>query len=292
MKQTMDIRAATQSEFETVTKWAADEGWNPGLNDLEAFYAADPEGFLIGIDDGDIVGSISVVKYGADYGFLGFYIVQPKYRGKGFGLQIWKAGMERLAGRTIGLDGVVEQQDNYRKSGYKYAYDNIRYQGIVSKPKLSSLKSAHLGLEINTVTKDDFEQISTLDKLCFGVERASFLRSWLNNEQPNLRSSIMASSDGLITGFGTIRKCIDGYKIGPLFAEDLPTAKQLLGALIDAVPSSSLITLDVPEPNAQAVVLAEELELDPVFSTARMYCGNSINVKIEHIFGITTFELG
>lgn len=292
MKHIMDIRPATQSEFETVTAWAADEGWNPGLKDLDAFYTADPEGFLIGIFDGDIVGSISVVKYGADYGFLGFYIVHPKYRGKGFGLQIWNAGMARLAGRTIGLDGVVEQQDNYRKSGYKYAYDNIRYQGIVSESHLSSLETAHLALEIKVVTKNDVEQLSDLDKNCFGAERGSFLHSWLSDEKLEFRQSMMAMNDGLTTGFGTIRKCIDGYKIGPLFAEDLPTAKQLLGALIDGIPPSSLITLDVPEPNAQAVMLAEGLELDPVFSTARMYRGIPMSVKIEQIFGITTFELG
>ncbi|MEP3199026.1 MAG: GNAT family N-acetyltransferase [Lentilitoribacter sp.] len=292
MKRRMDIRAATPSEFEIVTKWAADEGWNPGLNDLEAFYAADPEGFLIGLIDGEIACSISVVKYGNDYGFLGFYIVHPNHRGKGFGLQIWNAGMARLAGRTIGLDGVVEQQDNYRKSGFKYAYDNIRYQGVVSKPKLTLLKTAHLGLEIRPVIEDDFNQILAFDKTCFGAERESFLRSWLNNEQLELRCSLVASSESLIMGFGAVRKCIDGYKIGPLFAQDLPTAKQLLGLLIDKLPSSASITFDVPEPNVQAVMLAEELELDPVFSTARMYRGNAINVKIEQVFGITTFELG
>jgi Acetyltransferase (GNAT) family len=87
--------------------WAAEEGWNPGNTDMQAFFAADPGAFLIGRLDGEPVASISVVKYGAGFGFLGFYIVRPLLRGKGYGLQIWRAGMARLEGRNVGLDGVV-----------------------------------------------------------------------------------------------------------------------------------------------------------------------------------------
>ena len=34
----------------------------------------------------------------------------------------------------IGLDGVVAQQQNYRKSGFELAYANVRYGGIVAAP--------------------------------------------------------------------------------------------------------------------------------------------------------------
>ena len=97
--------------------WAAAEGWNPGLSDAVAFQAADPTGFLVGRLDGEPVGCISVVRYGQAFGFLGFYIMTPKARGKGYGIRIWQAGMKHLAGRMVGLDGVPAQQDNYRKIG-------------------------------------------------------------------------------------------------------------------------------------------------------------------------------
>jgi hypothetical protein len=32
----------TQPELRIAVDWAADEGWNPGLNDAACFYAADP----------------------------------------------------------------------------------------------------------------------------------------------------------------------------------------------------------------------------------------------------------
>ncbi|MDJ0461924.1 hypothetical protein [Streptomyces sp. H27-C3] len=45
--------------------WADAEGWNPGHADGPAFFATDPQGFLIGRLDGEPAGRISVVRYGA-----------------------------------------------------------------------------------------------------------------------------------------------------------------------------------------------------------------------------------
>ena len=56
------IRPMTVTELELVLDWAADEGWNPGLDDAAAFYAADPAGFLIKEVDGQPVAAISVVN--------------------------------------------------------------------------------------------------------------------------------------------------------------------------------------------------------------------------------------
>ncbi len=96
------IRTMTEDEVGLAIEWAALEGWNPGLNDAACFYAADPEGFLVGLLDGEPVAAISAVCYGDTFGFLGLYIVKPQYRGRGFGLRIWKAAMDRMRGRNIG----------------------------------------------------------------------------------------------------------------------------------------------------------------------------------------------
>src|SRR5438128_8232837 len=119
----------TRQEVVTAIEWAAAEGWNPGLHDAACFYAADPNGFPVGLLEDEPVATISVVKYGASFGFLGLYIVKSSHRGRGYGLQLWHAGLAYLGQRTIGLDGVVAQQTNYRNSGFELVYRNIRYQG-------------------------------------------------------------------------------------------------------------------------------------------------------------------
>ena len=70
MSAGLTIRPATIAEYQTAVDWAAAEGWNPGLDDLAAFYNADPEGFLMGWRDGAPVASSAVVRYGPEYGFL------------------------------------------------------------------------------------------------------------------------------------------------------------------------------------------------------------------------------
>ncbi|MDX1744148.1 MAG: hypothetical protein R3186_11225 [Ruegeria sp.] len=48
----------------------------------------------------------------------------------------------------------------------------------------------------------------------------------------------------------------------------------------------------MPQPNASAVALADELGLSKVFETARMYSNHEPDIDLNRIFGVTTFELG
>jgi ribosomal protein S18 acetylase RimI-like enzyme len=123
------IRPMDRAGLALGIEWAAAEGWNPGLHDADAFHAADPGGFLLGTLGDEPVGMIAAVRHGTDFGFVGFYIVRPGFRGRGLGLALWRAGMARLEGRAVGLDGVVAQQANYRKSGFATLHANARYEG-------------------------------------------------------------------------------------------------------------------------------------------------------------------
>ncbi len=283
----LEIRAVSQDVFETAVSWAKQEGWNPGLDDLSAFFAADPSGFLIGFLDGEPICSISVVRYGATYGFLGFYIVHPDYRNIGAGLAIWNAGMARLEGRVVGLDGVLAQQDNYRKSGFHFDSLNIRFSGIPSM-RAPIAKD----IEVLPASKVPFAELAQYDEQFFQYDRRAFLQHWTLPPQGVERKSKVTLRDGLITSFGTIRRCISGYKIGPLFAENEDIAAALLVGLIAHLGPKDTVTLDVPETNPAAVKLAKTYGLSQVFETARMYKGPAPKLPLSNVFGITTFELG
>lgn len=65
---------------------AANEGWNPGLHDADAFWAADPGGFFA-VETGDeVIGTFSVERYGDDFAFGGLYVIRPGWRGEGWAL--------------------------------------------------------------------------------------------------------------------------------------------------------------------------------------------------------------
>ncbi|MBN1154601.1 GNAT family N-acetyltransferase [candidate division KSB1 bacterium] len=276
------IRTMSRDEINIAIDWAAAEGWNPGLYDAECFYAADPEGFLLGELNNNPIATISAVKYGETFGFLGFYIVKPAYRGQGYGIKIWNAGLNYLTGRNIGLDGVVAQQGNYKKSGFKLAYRNIRYEGV------SGGDFCEDSLIIN-LSELPFEVIADYDRLFFPQKRSQFLRAWLRQPE-SIALGIMP--DGKFSGYGMIRTCRTGYKIGPLFADNSELAECLFTALKSSVAPGRPIYLDVPEVNQDAVGLVEKHHMKVVFETARMYTDAFPNLPFKRLFGVTTFELG
>ncbi|GAB7521652.1 GNAT family N-acetyltransferase [Paraburkholderia sp. 2C] len=282
-KDDFTVRPMQSDEVELAVQWAQREGWNPGLHDAACFRAADPDGFFIGMLRGEPVGSISAVRYGEHFGFIGLYIVKPEFRGKGFGLRIWQHAMAYLSGRNIGLDGVVEQQDNYRKSGFQFAHRNVRFQGV-ARPRRVPMQS----MAIEDIKQLPLGPLMSYDQSCFAVSREQFLAEWI--AQPDA-TAIAAMHDDAIHGYGVLRPCASGHKIGPLFADDVRTAEALLDALI-AQHEGETFVLDVPEPNAHAVALAQRVGMTSVFETARMYTKAVPAVPLARVFGITTFELG
>jgi len=282
MHAAMTIRTMAPEDVGLALDWAAAEGWNPGLSDASPFAAVDPGGFLIGEVDGAPAAIVSCVNYDERFAFLGFYIVRPDLRGRGYGRQIWQAAVARAGTRLIGLDGVVAQQDNYRRSGFVLAHANVRYggapapaAGMRSVPTVP-LASVAAGL------------VEASEAAVFPAPRPDFLRRWIHAPGHHGRAVLR---DGDLAAWGVIRPCREGRKIGPLVAADRAAAEAVLDDLLD-VPAEGPVFLDVPATNGEAVRLAEARGLATVFETARMYTGPAPPIRTDRIFGVTTFELG
>ena len=282
----LTITPMTTPELALALDWAAAEGWNPGLQDARPFHAADPAGFLMARLAGSPVAIISAVRYGDDFGFVGLYIARPDSRGQGYGWATWQAGMRCLEGRTVGLDGVIAQQDNYRKSGFELHHRNIRYQGLAAGPDAATVDR---GQDIISLSELPFGLLNRYDLPFFPSGRADFLAEWIH--QPGSRA-LGLLANGALTGYGVIRPCRTGYKIGPLFADHELGANALFAALSAAVAPTAPIFLDVPECTPAALRLAERHGMTPMFETARMYKGPAPAMSLARTYGITTFELG
>ena len=283
MNKELIIRRMTEEEVINIAvKWAAAEGWNPGRNDGHCFYSTDPNGFFIGLLDGEPVACISAVAYDNNFGFIGFYIVKPEYRRLGYGLKIWNTATDYLKNHNTGLDGVIEQQHNYKKSGFSLAYNNIRYEGKSFRTDVSFPEIVKLSDVSNSELLD-------YDSALFPVPRPAFLKCWLSMPESH---SLAAVSDGKLSGYTVIRKCLNGYKIGPLFADNKDTAEKLFLSVNNLITKGSLIYLDTPDINKDAATLALKYRMQKVFETARMYTKFKPNIDTDRIFGVSTFELG
>ena len=281
-KYEFEIHPTGERGLSLALDWAADEGWNPGRNDDRCFYAADPAGFFLAALGDEPVGCISGVAYGPGYGFIGLFIVRPHFRGRGIGLRLWQHAMAYLGDRTVGLDGVPAQQANYERSGFRRAHRNVRFRA----DGYSTSRASSLG--VVDIAAVSFEDVAAFDRRIFGAPREGFLHEWF--AQPDA-ASLAAFEDGRLAGYGVLRACRVGFKIGPLFARDAWVAEALFNDLA-ARAEGEPVYIDVPEANTAAMALVQRRGLEPVFHTARMYKGWAPAPDVEQVFGVTSLELG
>ncbi len=272
------IRRMSRAEIGLALDWAAAEGWNPGLNDAESFHAADPEGFFIAERAGELLGCICAVAYDETFGYVGLFIVRPQYRGAGVGLRLLNVALRHVQVRNVGLDAAIEIQDIYQRYGFKFAYRNIRHQCVGGGQAPAGLT------ELAAIP---FDEILRYDATIFPTARARFLSGWI--AQSSAALAFLKPRE--LAGYGVLRACREGYKIGPLFADDREIADALFQGL-RARAAGAPVFLDTPEANPEAIELAKRRGLTRLFDAARMFTRGAPPGRIDHCYGVTTFELG
>lgn len=281
----LTFRPPTRAELDLAIEWAAAEGWNPGLHDAEIFWKTDPEGFIGMEKEGELVATGAIISYGGCYGFMGLFIVKKGLRRQGIGTPLWFHRRDllrsRLApGAAIGMDGVFEMQDWYARGGFVFSHRNLRMEGLG--------KASPRNPDVCPLSEIPSEKVAAYDRECFGCLRDKFLNLWIT--QPDSLALGFKKNENLL-GFGVIRKCRVGYKIGPLFADTPEVAEALFTSLANHAAGET-ISLGIPENHPDAMALAARHGLTEVFGCARMYHGSPPKTDGSKIFGITTFELG
>ena len=276
------IRTAREEEVPVFIEWARREGWNPGLHDGECHYAVDPAGWYIAEVDGEIVGTLAVSNYDSRFSFGGFFVIREDMRSKKIGWTLSGAAIRHAGGRNLGIDGVYAMQEKYSsRMGFRFAYRNIRWRGVADGEKQQGLCSA----------KDvPFSSLLAYDTLHFPAERRRFLDRWIR--MPGTWSSACMER-GILRGYGVIRSCFEGYKIGPIFADTAEIGERIMEDLTgrEEVRGEPFF-IDTPEPNREAVRMAKDRGMEEVFGTARMYTREIPPLPVERVFGVTTFEMG
>jgi ribosomal protein S18 acetylase RimI-like enzyme len=270
------IRHPTRAELDLVFDWAAAEKWNPGLKDPDCFAACDPAGLFLGVLDGVPIASLAALALDDAFGFISLYLVRPEHRGRGYGLRLWQEGLAYLGSRNIGLDAVAAQQTNYAKSGFRVAYRNLYYLG----PAGGTMPAG-----VAPLTPADFEGVVAYDAAFFSSPRPHFLACWLH--QP-AGAALGAFNNGRLAGYGVIRPCRKGFKIGPLFADDRALAAKLFQGLCSQAATGPVI-INIPEANPQALELAHAHRLRPIFTSARMYTRGEPGAPLPRLYAHDIF---
>ena len=307
MSEGLAIRNMTRAEVDELVAWAAREGWNPGLRDAEIFWATDPEAFVAARLGSELIGGGAITAYAGEFGFMGFFIVQPEYRGRGLGDLLWQARLARLRARLrpgagIGLDGVFAMQAYYARGGFVFSHRNMRFR-IVGTSRACAAAPCDALASVSTrapgaakpseyrvvpLAQIPVDRVLEYDRTCFPVPRPTFVREWIT--QPDALA-VGCLRNTTLAGSAVVRRCVEGCKIGPLFADDEQAAAALYAPLQDFAAGGSLF-LDAPENNPAAMRFVRERGMTEVFGCARMYLGPAPQIAHQRVFGVTTFELG
>ena len=102
--------------------------------------------------------------------------------------------------------------------------------------------------------------------------------------------------DNKIKGYGLIRPCISGFRIGPLLADNLEVARCILMELLEYSGSKNVI-IDIPGINKDGQTLMIEFNAthDEQFDTiAMLKSGSFIKYKpdMRKNYGIFSLEIG
>ena len=144
------------------------------------------------------------------------------------------------------------------------------------------------GAAFNLLKEIPFNEILAYDRSCFPASRKAFLKGWIG--QPD-SLALGCRKNGRLSGFGVIRACREGFKVGPLFSDDIRTADSLFTHLAKFAAGGP-VYIDAPENNPAALELVRRYKMTEAFGCARMYIGRAPDVAHRHVFGVTTFELG
>ena len=298
----MDFKVRQISSAEGIaavfTERGAEQGWRPGALDYASFFSADESGFFAGELDGKVISCLSVVKYSKHYAFVGQYVVDEPYRGKGYGLATWKFSFSSVPdGCNCGLDASEQMVPMYRRCGFK---PELRVQRTLIEASTKKLECfSPVSVTLKPVTQVPLKEICEYDMSVHAYPRASFLEKWISAR--NCHSYAAIGQEGGVVGYAVVRSAFrkeDGWRVGPVYADNSQIARSLYRAMIQKVATidpGAVMVIDIPygdHCNPEGLAIAEELSGESEIKLFRMYTkGIPSNMSFNKMFGITSPEL-
>jgi ribosomal-protein-alanine N-acetyltransferase len=214
----------------------------------------DPTGIYVGELNGKPIATHSTIKYPDGYRHLGSYIVEKGNRHLGFGVILTKACIDNSAPYTnlslYTTPGIARKVEKPLGMNFRWRV-GIYYLDI---PKsLKTLREYNSNdCEVKNLNEVDMQDIYNYDTDVFGYNREKFLEKWFNT--PGTHTRVAVNKEGSIVGYVAARLAFirdEGYKIAPLFCENIEVGKALLKGVLEDVhehglSSSNSAILDCP----------------------------------------------
>jgi len=221
---------------------------------LRRYLAMQPDGWLIAEDEGQVVGLVGAIDYGA-FAYVGLMAVRPDRQGQRLGRKLMDALLASLDGRGTTcalLDASPMGAPLYERSGFVDAGLSHEFWGGDGTDGAAPFSGADAaGITVAVAGLGELEDIVSLDGAFLGAPRERLWR-WLYATHPE---GILTARDATGTLAGYL--CLQGPLLGPFGASTPAVAGRLIGAVLAKLGHRN-VRLQVPEENVEARALLAE----------------------------------
>lgn len=296
------IKCGSPEEFQIAAEFAKKEEWNSPFDLLKQMTTIDTEGFFLGLQynpetiNFETVSCISAMNYGPDLGYIGLYIVREDKRSQGLGYPIFKTAMDYLKNcQTIGLDSCPSCDTLYARSGFKTEALSSRLKLTLTPEVLKQLSEIkNEGYIVKDIDESIYNELNAYDKDVTGVDRSRFLASWAK-QNDNTFSKYITDKNGKLLGYAVLKKGVmHGFKLGPLFADNLEATEVLFAEMTKCLKEGESITLDVVDKHPQALeYFTKKIPTSACFDFIWMFTnGFPKGMKLDKMFIRTNDDFG
>ncbi|CAI6051858.1 GNAT family N-acetyltransferase [Cohnella sp. JJ-181] len=300
------IRRLTERDIPFAMALKNIAGWNQTEEDWRGYLAFDPEGCYLAEFGREPAGTMTTIRYGDRFGWIGMVLVHPDYRGRGIATELLQLGIRYLQEsgvRCIKLDATAMGKKVYVPLGFVEEYDVRRYElscsppasglkvGAISDSASESVYKSGSGykVEVRPLSGDLLDEIAAYDEIVFGASRRAVLDRLSSRDA---HYSLYTRDERGITGYMMAHQGYEAVQIGPWAASDAHTAEMLLTALLSQIGHGKVF-FDLPVPNAEGIELAEKHGFRIQRAFCRMYLGeNECAGWPARIYGTSGAEKG
>lgn len=260
-----------QASFAAQYRWAA---------------AAQPDGLVMAVEDGDVIGAGCAVAYPeAGFGWIGLIATLPAHQRRGVGEAVTERCVELLGryGCAPVLDASAAGAPLYERMGFSdHGITTIVQYAGPSEP--ATLGSADPDRCVRAMRPDDLSAVVELDRMAFGAPRAALLGAMSGDAGAR---SVVLERVGEPVGFAIGQESAIGPIVGPDSAGIAALVRGML-ALGWQVPPRVMVP-----PGAEAAGELDALGFQPVRQLRHMRRGiEKLPIDAQRYAGRATLGLG
>lgn len=242
-------------------------GWNQLARDWELFLTLNPGGCRVILNEAEkVVGTVTTLPYQDRFTWIGMVLVDPEHRRQGIGTQLLNEALQLTANdSTVKLDATPAGREVYLKLDFIDEYPI--YRMYLNRPHVDVLPAT----TARPARANDFSAILDLDLKVFGADRRRILESNFNGA-PEYGFVVEAQNE--IKGYCLGRPGYNFNHIGPIVAENVTVARELLSAALHAQQQKPVI-MDVLDHTSEWRSFVSSVGFVVLRPLLRMYRGSN-----------------